>query len=55
MLSPYDILFLLDFIILGVYVYFTKSYYKEKPNYYVFDESLYPERETTIIYDGNLN
>lgn len=31
MLSPYDILFLLDFIILGVYVYFTKSYYKEKP------------------------
>lgn len=30
------------------------EYYKEKPNYYVFDESLYPERETTIIYDGNM-
>ena len=31
------------------------DFYKEKPNYYSFDESLYPERETTIIYDGNLN
>ena len=30
------------------------EYYKEKPNYYVFDKSLYPERETTIIYDGNM-
>lgn len=28
---------------------YTESY-PEHPNYYVFDESLYPERETTIIY-----
>lgn len=25
------------------------------PNYYTFDENLYPERETTIIYDGKMN
>ena len=25
------------------------------PNYYSFDESLYPERATTIIYDGKMN
>ena len=31
------------------------EFYKEKPNYYVFDTSLYPERETTIVFDGNLN
>lgn len=31
------------------------EFYKEKPNYYVFDESLYPERETTVVFDGNLN
>ena len=31
------------------------DFYKEKPNYYAFDGSLYPERETTVIYDGNLN
>lgn len=31
------------------------EFYKEKPNYYVFDESLYPERETTIVYDGKMN
>ena len=30
-----------------------EDFYKEKPNYYTFDKSLYPERETTIIYDGN--
>jgi hypothetical protein len=24
--------------------------YPEKPNYYTFDETLLPERETTIIY-----
>jgi len=30
-----------------------EDFYKEKPNYYSFDKSLYPERETTIIYDGN--
>lgn len=27
--------------------------YKEKPNYYTFDPSLYPERGTVIVYDGN--
>ena len=32
-----------------------EDFYKEKPNYYTFDKSLYPDRETTIIYDGNLN
>ena len=32
-----------------------EDFYKEKPNYYTFDKSLYPARETTIIYDGNLN
>lgn len=31
------------------------DFYKENPDYYTFDKSLYPERETTIIYDGNLN
>lgn len=31
------------------------DFYKEKPNYYTFDTSLYPEREITIIYDGNIN
>lgn len=31
------------------------EFYKEKPNYYVFDTSLYPERETTVVFDGNLN
>lgn len=25
------------------------------PNYFTFDESLYPERATTIIYDGKMN
>lgn len=30
-----------------------EDFYKEKPNYYTFDKSLYPERETTIIYNGN--
>lgn len=31
------------------------DYYTEKPEYYTFDKSLYPERETTIVYDGKIN
>jgi len=31
------------------------DFYKEKPDYYSFDKSLYPERETKIVYDGNLD
>ena len=28
------------------------DFYTEKPNYYTFDPALYPERETTVVFDG---
>lgn len=32
-----------------------EKYFPEKPDYYLFDKSLYPERETKEVFDGNMH